>query len=215
MGSKSKIIAFLCLTTLLYLLILFPIENVHAETGSSGNVSRFVVLASSEGSNVHAIGLLIFARDVNYNSVKTFTGSVYFSSNVGTVTPVSSGSFSEGFWKGTVSVNVTNPKGHDNLIISVDDGYGHTGSTSVLVTSYSDLPNPTTMTPTSSPIPVASPTLSSSPIQQPTPMPTPSPSPTVPEFSLWILPLLLSILAATAGLMVYHKKHKHNLVKEV
>ena len=45
--------------------------------------------------------------------------------------------------------------------------------------------------------------------------PTASPTPTVPELQTWIAPLLLGIMLATAGLLVYHKKHKHNLVKKV
>ncbi len=44
--------------------------------------------------------------------------------------------------------------------------------------------------------------------------PNPTPTPTVPEFPLWTIPLLFSIMVASAGLLVYHKKHKHNLVKE-
>jgi N-acetylneuraminic acid mutarotase len=44
---------------------------------------------------------------------------------------------------------------------------------------------------------------------------SPTPTPTVPEFPLWTIPLLLTIMLATAGLLVYHKKHKPNLVKEV
>ena len=38
-------------------------------------------------------------------------------------------------------------------------------------------------------------------------LPSPSPSPTVPDFPLLTIPLLL-ILMVTAGLLVYHKKHK-------
>jgi hypothetical protein len=61
---------------------------------------------------------------------------------------------------------------------------------------------------TPTPSPTASPTL--------TPSPTPStPSPTVPEFSLWSILLPLSLIATAAGLLVYHKKHKHNSEKEV
>jgi hypothetical protein len=37
-----------------------------------------------------------------------------------------------------------------------------------------------------------------------------SPTPSVPEFSLWTIPLLLTIMAASAGLLVYHKKHKRS-----
>lgn len=36
--------------------------------------------------------------------------------------------------------------------------------------------------------------------------PNPTSTSTVPEFSSWTLPLLLSIMAATAGLLVYHKR---------
>ena len=43
----------------------------------------------------------------------------------------------------------------------------------------------------------------------------PTPTPTVPEFSSWTILLLLSIILSTVGLLVYHKKHKHNLVKKV
>jgi hypothetical protein len=41
------------------------------------------------------------------------------------------------------------------------------------------------------------------------PTPTSSLTPTVPEFPSWIIPLLVSMMLATAGLLVYHKKHKH------
>jgi hypothetical protein len=47
---------------------------------------------------------------------------------------------------------------------------------------------------------------------EPTATPTVSlsaaPTPTVPEFSSWTIPLLLTIMVALAGLLVYHKKHK-------
>ena len=47
--------------------------------------------------------------------------------------------------------------------------------------------------------------------------PTSNPTPTlsVPEFPLWIIPLLLTIMVASAGLLVYHKKHKGSLVNKV
>ena len=35
------------------------------------------------------------------------------------------------------------------------------------------------------------------------------------SFTSWTIPLLLGLMVATAGLLVYHKKHKHNLVKKV
>ena len=44
---------------------------------------------------------------------------------------------------------------------------------------------------------------------------SPTPTPTVPEFPSWTIPLLLTVMEAPAGLLVYHKKHKHDLVKEV
>ena len=44
---------------------------------------------------------------------------------------------------------------------------------------------------------------------------TTSPTPAIPELSLIIIPLLLSIMLASTGLLVYHKKHKHNSVKKV
>ena len=37
---------------------------------------------------------------------------------------------------------------------------------------------------------------------------SPSPSPAIPEFSSWAIPLLLTIIVASAGLLVYFKKHK-------
>ena len=48
-----------------------------------------------------------------------------------------------------------------------------------------------------------------------TPTSSSSPTPTVPEVPSWTIPLLLSMMLATAGLLVYHKKHKHNSVKKV
>jgi hypothetical protein len=44
---------------------------------------------------------------------------------------------------------------------------------------------------------------------QTTPSPNPTQTPTVPESQTWTIPLLLSIMVV-AGLLVYHKKHKHN-----
>ena len=44
----------------------------------------------------------------------------------------------------------------------------------------------------------------------PIPSPTLSPTPTVPESPPWTIPLLLTIMVASAGLLVYQKKHnKH------
>jgi hypothetical protein len=76
-------------------------------------------------------------------------------------------------------------------------------------------------TPSPTPAPTPSPTLNSiNPISTPTASPsasastTPSttltPSPSIPEFPSWTIPLLLSIMVAVTGLLVHHKKHKHN-----
>jgi hypothetical protein len=47
----------------------------------------------------------------------------------------------------------------------------------------------------------------------PTTSPIPNPTPTpVPELQTWTIPLLLSLIIAAAGLLVYHKIHKHNVV---
>jgi hypothetical protein len=44
----------------------------------------------------------------------------------------------------------------------------------------------------------------------------PTPTPTVPEFPLLTIPLLLSIILATSGLLVYHKrKSQSNLAKKI
>jgi hypothetical protein len=57
-------------------------------------------------------------------------------------------------------------------------------------------------------ITIPEPSTSTSPSQNPTP------TPTIPEFHLLTILMLLSIMLA-AGLLVYHKKHKHNSVKIV
>ena len=46
--------------------------------------------------------------------------------------------------------------------------------------------------------------------QNPTPTPTqnPTPTPSIPEFSSWTIPLLLGLMVATAGLLVYHKRKR-------
>ena len=44
----------------------------------------------------------------------------------------------------------------------------------------------------------------------PTSTSTQNPTPTVPEFSSWVIPLLLTLMLAVAGLLVYRKKHKDN-----
>jgi hypothetical protein len=53
-------------------------------------------------------------------------------------------------------------------------------------------------------------------LPNPTPSPTntiTSPTPAVPEFPSWTITLLITIMLAIAGLLVYHKKHKHSFVK--
>ena len=57
------------------------------------------------------------------------------------------------------------------------------------------------------------PDISASASPNPTPLTTntmASPTPTVPEAPSWTIPLLPVIMLASAGLLVYHKKHKHN-----
>ena len=51
------------------------------------------------------------------------------------------------------------------------------------------------------------------PIPTLSPNPTPSPSPTVPEFPIWTI-LLLVTLMMSSGLLVYHKKHKRKFSQE-
>jgi hypothetical protein len=46
-----------------------------------------------------------------------------------------------------------------------------------------------------------------------TPTPSVTPNPSVPEFPSLTIPLLLTIILASAGLVVYHKTHKKDLVK--
>ncbi|HLN88539.1 MAG TPA: hypothetical protein VK253_00575 [Candidatus Binatia bacterium] len=49
--------------------------------------------------------------------------------------------------------------------------------------------------------------------QSPSPSPATTPTPTVPEYPSWTLPLMLSVMVATAGLLVYFKKHKRRAEK--
>ena len=63
------------------------------------------------------------------------------------------------------------------------------------------------------PQPTPSPNSTSTPTPTPTPSPpnfgptsSPTPSPSIPEFQLWILLSMLSIVGAIAGLLVYHKQ---------
>jgi hypothetical protein len=50
---------------------------------------------------------------------------------------------------------------------------------------------------------------------QPTQTLQPIPTPTVPEFSSWTILILLSIVLATAGLLVYHKRKAKAVSPEV
>ncbi len=52
------------------------------------------------------------------------------------------------------------------------------------------------------------PTLTSQSLATSTPTINPTPTPTVPEFSLWIIPPMLTIIVAAIGLFVYFKKQK-------
>ena len=100
------------------------------------------------------------------------------------------------------SVYTFTPQAIGKYVITVTVN-GETNSKMVTITVIADfIPSPNS---SSTPIPSLSPTPTS------TPSPTPTSTPTAPEFPFWIIPLLLSIMLATAGLLVYHKKHKHNL----
>ena len=61
---------------------------------------------------------------------------------------------------------------------------------------------------TVSPIKTPTPSTIATSTASPIPTDNPTPTPTVPEFPLLTIPLLLGIMLATAGLLVYHKKHK-------
>jgi nitrous oxidase accessory protein len=79
------------------------------------------------------------------------------------------------------------------------------GDTPYIIDAYNQDSNPIIL-----PISLATPTLTPTPSPPnfgPTSSPTPSPS--IPELQSWTIPLLLTIIVATAGLSVYFKKHKH------
>ena len=65
-------------------------------------------------------------------------------------------------------------------------GWSNTQTITIGETSASTSPNPTTTSQ------------------------NPAPTPTVPELPSWTIPLLLTIMVASAGLLVYLKKHKQN-----
>ncbi len=73
-----------------------------------------------------------------------------------------------------------------------------------------------TITPTSTPTTITTPTNTVPNTATPTQETTANSSttPTFPELQTWTIPLLLGIMLATAGLLVYHKKHKTQLSKE-
>jgi parallel beta-helix repeat protein len=75
-----------------------------------------------------------------------------------------------------------------------------------------NLPNllPTPTFPSPNPSPTATPT---NLLTSPQATSSTAPTPTVPELPSWTIPLLLSIMLATASFLVYHKKHKGSLVK--
>jgi hypothetical protein len=104
------------------------------------------------------------------------------------------------------SVYTFTPQAVGKYVITVTVN-GETNSKRVTVTVIADsIPSPNS---SSTPIPSLSPTPTS------TPSLTPTSTPNVPEFPSLIIPLLLSIMLVAAGLLVYHKKHKHNSVKKV
>jgi len=63
--------------------------------------------------------------------------------------------------------------------------------------------------------PSSNPTATSTQNPTTTPAQNPTPTPTVPEFPSWRIPLLLTIMMASAGLLVYHKKHKEISTLEI
>ena len=75
-----------------------------------------------------------------------------------------------------------------------ESGWSNTQTVTLGGASNSTSPNPT---PSPTNLPIATNTQLS-----------PTPTPTVPEFPSWIIPLLLTIMVASAGLLVYRKKHK-------
>ena len=75
-------------------------------------------------------------------------------------------------------------------------------------TSNPNFPSPPPQTPSPTPTP-PSPSITT-PSPTPTQTPSSSPTPTVPEIPSWTIPLLLTIMGTSAGLLVYHKKQKRS-----
>jgi hypothetical protein len=188
MGSIGKGFLLLLLV-ILAVSSLMMVESAFAQTtepsvpGSPG-VGGFSVLVPN---NVTTLGSPLEVRVVafypNGYIDTSFTGHVNFSASKGTIIPSTSGAFMDGNWIGLINLSEA---GFD-IIVYVNDGNGHTGK-SRPISVFEQSPTPTSLPSSSSP--------------------NSTPTPTVPEFSSWTIPMLLTMTVALAGLSVYCKKHK-------
>jgi hypothetical protein len=175
MGKDVKSFSLL-LVIVLAVFILAIIKPAFAQTTEpsvpgSPEVGGFSVLVPS---NVTTLGspleVIVVAFYPNGYIDTSFTGHVNFSASKGTISPSTSGAFTDGSWRGLINMSEA---GFD-IVVAVNDGNGHTGRSSPISVHQQD------PTPTSS--------LTSHPNSTPTP--------TVPEFSwLTILPLFIFMLS--------------------
>jgi hypothetical protein len=188
MGTASKSFG-VSLVLILAFLSLLMIKPAFAQSNdNSAGVASIQILMSQKATVGDSFGWWAYLFDSQGNRIRNFTGIVVYSTIIsadGSTKTITLKPLFNEAFGAFWGSTTVNVSGI--ATITTRDNYGHSNINEINVS------NPPT----------------------PTPSPTLTPTPTVPELPSWIIPLLLTIMVASAGLLVYHKKHKHNLVKKV
>ena len=211
MGNARKDFLLL-LVVILSISSLTIIESAFAqsipEPSETTNVASISIRMSSHATVGTSFGWWAQLRDAQGNLVRNFTGTLKSTvtfddkSIIVNLVEVTYSYIDRGNFWGKVTVD---SEGYATIVTY--DGYGHTATNQIYVTFPP--------TPTPLPTPKPSPTSTTNPSPSLTQTPTQK-----PELSPIILPLIVSavlvtVILVTTGLLVYHKKHKLNSVKEI
>ena len=112
----------------------------------STTVNSFVFNTVTSQTAGTPFTVTITAVDAYGNTVTSYTGINTLSVSTGTINPTSTGAFINGVWSGSVTVTTAG----SNVMLGVNDGSGHTGTSNSFTVSHASGASSVTITPVGS-----------------------------------------------------------------